>query len=164
MEDKVKRYQASEGRAKQRAFDAIYNDMAGLVHTLAKRPGNKRDDLAQEGFIALAAAADSFDPSLGVPFYNFARQRVRWAISNAERINIRNHTREVYSPLEAPAKTVPNQLDALELDATLDRFTGRDRQVVEMLAAGFSGVEVAARFGISEQRASQIIARIRKGL
>jgi RNA polymerase sigma factor (sigma-70 family) len=164
MEKLVAEYQNATGRQRERLFRQIHDSMVGLVKTIADRPGNSKDDLTQEGLLALHEAALAFDPSLGVPFYNYARQRVRWAISKAQRTNTRNHDREVYSPqsLDGDVVTVPSQLDALVLAEALERFTGRDREVAEMLAAGFSGVDIAERFGISKQRASQIIARIRK--
>ncbi|MCI1018273.1 sigma-70 family RNA polymerase sigma factor [Microbacterium sp. C5A9] len=39
-----------------------------------------RDDLASAGSLALIRAADSFDPTLGVPFGAYATRRVRWAL------------------------------------------------------------------------------------
>ncbi len=41
-----------------------------------------RDDLASAGYFALAAAARSFDPSLGVPFGGFASLRIRGALTD----------------------------------------------------------------------------------
>ena len=160
----IERYQqAKPGRQRDRLFAEIHAGHAGLVGNIAKgRPGDY-GDLCQEGFLALHDAALTFDPSHGVTFYQYARQRIRWAVSKASRPAQRNGEREGFYDGAEPSRPA-GQLDALVLAEALDRFTGRDRQVVEMLAAGFSGVEIAARFGISEQRASQIIARIRKGL
>lgn len=39
-----------------------------------------RDDLASAGSVALIRAADTFDPSLGVPFGAYATDRVKWAL------------------------------------------------------------------------------------
>jgi len=39
-------------------------------------------DLIQEGLIGLCRAAKRFDPSYGVPFHVYARQRVRGSITD----------------------------------------------------------------------------------
>ena len=60
-----------------------------LVSNLAnERAGNRidlRDDLFQEGCLALINAVDSFNPQLGVPFLGYARIVLSHAMSKAAR-------------------------------------------------------------------------------
>ncbi|GAB4098607.1 sigma-70 family RNA polymerase sigma factor [Sinomonas halotolerans] len=50
--------------------------------TCARAPHLPREDLAGAGAVALTAAARSFDPTLGVPFGAYARQRIRGAVAD----------------------------------------------------------------------------------
>jgi len=161
--ERIEAYKAATGRQRDRLFAAIYAEHKALVGKIANtRPGGF-DDLCQVGSLALHDALLAFDPSHGVPFAPFAKQRIRWAIAKAGRPAAR--VKGCEAMYDGPEASTPcNQLDALVLAEALDRFTGRDREVAELLAAGFSGVDIAEHFGISKQRASQIIARIRKGL
>lgn len=60
-----------------------------LVSILAnKRAGNRkdlRDDLFQEGCLALVNAVESYNPQLGVPFYGYAKAVLHHAMSKAAR-------------------------------------------------------------------------------
>lgn len=57
-----------------------------LVRDVSRRATHvSRDDLASAGTVALITAADSFDPSLGVPFGAFARRRILGAFADEMR-------------------------------------------------------------------------------
>jgi len=59
---------------------------AGLIRAYARSPAigwDLRDDLEQEGRLALLEAARSFDPQRGVPFNSWAARIVRARISDA---------------------------------------------------------------------------------
>ena len=60
-----------------------------LVSKLAnERAGNRkdlRDDLFQEGCLALINAIESYNPQLGVPFYGYAKTVLHHAMSKAAR-------------------------------------------------------------------------------
>ncbi|MHA7219388.1 sigma-70 family RNA polymerase sigma factor [Arthrobacter sp. MDT1-48-3] len=59
-----------------------------LVSTLCARATHlSRDDLASVGAIALITSADSFDPTLGVPFGAYARRRITGAFADEMRSN-----------------------------------------------------------------------------
>ena len=51
----------------------------------AKATHLSRDDLASAGAVALITSADSFDPSLGIPFGAFARRRIVGAFADEMR-------------------------------------------------------------------------------
>ena len=57
-----------------------------LVSSLCARATHlSRDDLASVGAIALITSADSFDPTLGVPFGAYARRRITGAFADEMR-------------------------------------------------------------------------------
>jgi RNA polymerase sigma factor for flagellar operon FliA len=59
-----------------------------LVSSLCARVTHlSRDDLASVGTIALITSADSFDPTLGVPFGAYARRRITGAFADEMRSN-----------------------------------------------------------------------------
>ncbi len=59
-----------------------------LVSALCARATHlSRDDLASVGAIALITSADSFDPTLGVPFGAYARRRITGAFADELRSN-----------------------------------------------------------------------------
>lgn len=66
--------------------DQLVNDHLSLVShivrgTLAKVPGHvHRDDLTSAGSMALVQAAQSYDPSRGIPFARYAQARIRGAV------------------------------------------------------------------------------------
>ena len=53
----------------------------------AKATHLSRDDLASAGAVALITSADTFDPSLGIPFGAFARRRIVGAFADEMRSN-----------------------------------------------------------------------------
>ncbi|MDQ1661358.1 MAG: polymerase sigma factor FliA, partial [Blastococcus sp.] len=57
-----------------------------LVNEVARKATHvSRDDLASAGALGLLLAADTYDPSLGVPFGAFARRRILGAIADEMR-------------------------------------------------------------------------------
>ncbi len=59
-----------------------------LVSALCARATHlSRDDLASVGAVALITSADSFDPTLGVPFGAYARRRITGAFADELRSN-----------------------------------------------------------------------------
>ena len=109
-----------------------------LVNDLMSRATHlSRDDLASAGALALITAADSFDPSLGVPFGAFARRRIVGAFADDMRSadwatrTVRKRIRETLATQEA-------------LSASLGR--------------GATIEEIASALGIDRQQAADALA------
>ena len=83
MENDVIRYQQTGADVD---FAPIFEGLRGLIGVLVRDKHGTADDLFQEGCIGLVDAARTFDPARGVPFKAYARKRIRWAISKAERV------------------------------------------------------------------------------
>jgi RNA polymerase sigma factor for flagellar operon FliA len=104
----------------------------------AKARHLSRDDLASAGALAMITAADSFDPTLGVPFGAFARRRIVGAFADEMRANdwaTRSARRRIK--------------ETLVVQETLAAALGRAASVDEVAAAlGVDRAEAAA--GISD--------------
>lgn len=125
--------------------DALVRRHEGLVRTVAagyRGLGVDLDDLSQEGRLALIAAAEAFDPALGVPFANFAADRIRWAcirhLRNTGRvIRIPNHVHDEMGRLRraiAAVEETGGRADPAGLAAWLDWPVGRVEALLPLLA------------------------------
>lgn len=93
-----------------------------------------RDDLAAVGSLALVAAADAFDPTLGVPFGAYARTRIAGAIADDMRSadwasrGTRKRIRETLATQEALSARLGRSVGVQEIaDAMgVDRQTAAD--------------------------------------
>lgn len=85
-----------------------------------------RDDLSSAAMYALAAAARSFDQSLGVPFASFASLRIRGALTDELRSldwasrSVRSKSRTVEQAREALAQSLGRLPTDIEIASTLD--------------------------------------------
>lgn len=106
-----------------------------LVSTLCARATHlSRDDLASVGAIALITSADSFDPTLGVPFGAYARRRITGAFSD-----------ELRSNDWAPRSVRRRMGDTLAAQETLSASLGRMPTTDELaMALGVTRQEVQA--------------------
>lgn len=104
-----------------------------LVSTLCARATHlSRDDLASVGAIALITSANSFDPTLGVPFGAYARRRITGAFADEMRSN------------DWAPRSVRRRIgDTLAAQETLSASLGRKATVDELAATlGVSRQEV----------------------
>jgi len=98
----------------------VVNDM------LLRAPAHvERDDLASAGMLALVQAARAYDPTLGVPFSNYARTRIRGAILDEMRgadwapRSVRSRARDVNRTTEALTARLGRRPAAEEVAAVL---------------------------------------------
>ena len=149
MENDVIRYQQTGADVD---FAPIFEGLRGLIGVLVRDKHGTADDLFQEGCIGLVDAARTFDPARGVPFKAYARKRIRWAISKAERVASRNDEREAYSETGVvEPEHVANQLDRVILAETLDALTEQEREIVLLHAAGFTFEAIGAKLGLTTE-------------
>jgi len=125
--------------------DALVRRHEGLVRTVAvgyRGLGVDLDDLRQEGRLALVAAAEVFDPALGVPFANFAADRIRWACirhlrSTGRVIRIPSHVHDELHRLRtaiAAAEEAGGRADPAGLATRLGWPVGRVDALLPLLA------------------------------
>jgi len=96
-----------------------------------------RDDLAAVGSLALVAAADAFDPDLGVPFGAYARTRINGAIADDMRSSdwasrgTRKRIRETLATQEALSARLGRSVGVQEIADAM----GVDRQTASAAMA-----------------------------
>lgn len=160
MENQVKRFQET---GNDRDFRPIFEGMRGIIGLLvgSNRRG-EADDLFQEGCLGLLDAAKTFDPARGVPFKAYARKRIRWAVSKAERVEITRAERTAYvdTGIVEP-EHVPNQLDRVLLTEHLETLSEVEHQIVLLHAAGFSFDAIAAKLGLTPETTRRKAKKVR---
>lgn len=109
-----------------------------LVSDLCSKASHlSREDLASVGAIALITSAESFDPTLGVPFGAFARRRIVGAFADEMRANdwatrsARRRMKETASVQEMLLTSLGRKPTVAEMAATL----GVERTAVEAALA-----------------------------
>lgn len=141
-----------------------------LVASLAARYAPDeywRLELISEGLCALLEAYDRFDRTRGVGFAAYASFRVRGAMLDLLRREMRHADRVVELEHALSAAVEPEETDyRLELvRAALDRLDQRDRRIIEaILLEGLTQREVAAELGVSPPRINQLYHRALKRL
>lgn len=170
---------AGDTSARQRLIESN----ARWAVTLAKRfrwTGVPLDDLIQEANIALIKAVDTFDPSkqrrlstysARIIIHALLRLRHGASIVSVPKCVPRSHEYQAYlkraMSTDALDEAIPNRppygnLDAEDLrllERALAVLSERDREIVEMLAAGWKPGEVARLFDVTRTRVRQIEAQ-----
>lgn len=138
------------------------------------------EDMEQEGHIALLRAAELWDETRGIEFKTYAcwvlcdqikkaRQRKSRSVAASMRLDPKNidsdgrrMARECVEP-EAPRKendsTEFRDYHAHVKRRMLDVLTHRERDMVEMHCMGLSHRQISAIYGITHQRAQQLVAQ-----
>jgi RNA polymerase sigma factor (sigma-70 family) len=142
------------------------------------------DDLVAAGSVGLMEALHRYDPGRGVSLGDFAYGRIRGAIIDELRREVRLRRRSV-GPAATEVSLDATLSDGAEsvrlLDVTADgsspepvlraelhelveairRLPARERDVLTLHAAGFTLTEIAGRHGCSKARASTLVTRAR---
>lgn len=138
-----------------------------------------RDDLAQEGRMALLKAHQGYDPARGVALDKFLRVRVRQKMLNARRKLTRGLAGDVDPDQVAQVGATPEDLvDAAEraqqaaaseasraaaeaelVEGKLARLNPQQRAVMVGHLAGQSARQLAAELGISRARVRAVLSR-----
>ena len=129
-------------RAARNALVVEHLPLVGfLVNDMARRaPHLSRDDLASAGSLGLLMAADRFDPSQGVPFGAFARQRILGSIAD-----------ELRSADWATRTQRKKIKESLHVQEALSRTLGRTPTVDE----------IAQTLGVERAQAAEALADAR---
>ena len=131
-----------------------------------------RDDLCQEGLMALLKAIMSFDTSRNAKFATFAEvcivNRMRSVRSRQSKVpavceDIDDLNDEVFSESETPESIYMNKEFFSELWHAVDsELSATERQVFDSVIRGASYKETAERLGISEKSVDNAMQRARR--
>jgi RNA polymerase sigma factor for flagellar operon FliA len=109
----------------QLVVDHLHIVGVATAHVASRLTQVSRDDLASAGSLALIRAADTFDPSLGVPFGAYATERVKWALRDELRSmdwaprDIRTRARRTTRVRETLGASLGRTPTASEIAATM---------------------------------------------
>lgn len=153
---------AQRNRLVEQNLDLVHKIAGSLLRAFP--PCFELDDMVQDGAFGLLAAAERYDPSRGVAFRAFAKQRIRGAILDANR---RRHYRNAtHAPLEdAGDRGAPpgydERIDAARMastvDTVLEMLPGRERSVVvRYYGRGATVPQIAKTDGMSPTRVDQV--------
>ena len=163
MEDTVLEFQKATGRTRDRLFAEIHDSMIGLIVQFSKRRTGYEEDLQQAGRIGLLEAATEYDPAVEVPFYPYARKRIRWAIASAARPVTRQHRDESYPGEDLDLAVDSHTEEWVELKNRVNALPEPVRTVALATAEGLTTREIGKRVGLSHARVAQIQLTLREG-
>jgi RNA polymerase sigma factor (sigma-70 family) len=140
----------------------------GLARWVASNCGPLTEDNVAIAYLALCRAATTYKPGANMTWESYARQRVRFAIADARREwygrgvdddRVQTGAAVLHATAtrtyEDPFDQLIDRIDGERAFAALPG-SSRDKQIVLDRASGAPTSEVAARYGISEARVSQI--------
>lgn len=137
--------------------------------------GMDEDDLYQVGCIGLMKAAKKYRPESGEAFSTVAFLWIRSELSSlydhsnrakrqAKVIDLYTQTTENGAIL---AEIIPDNKrfeDDVAVRETIEKLTNKEPVIVSLMAQGYTQLEVAKVLGITHQRVSQRVKKLRRGV
>lgn len=151
-----------------------------LIHRVISQMhlyGDMKEEAYSEGLVAITEAAQTYDPSKGIPVAHWLAKNIRWSLATwiaKQRVNVSLEARPLRLVGDKERDIVPNpsigsRLEAregseeafsrrIELNSLLGRMqellTQDERLVLLYHAAGYKGIEIAKMSGMSPVQVS----------
>ncbi len=157
-----------------------YQVVVNKVLSRIKFPPSCRDDLVQEGNIALLKAFMSYDPSKGVPFSDYAFIVVRNRVLNFLRkekklevpavFNLNDcETVDAFELIPSSALSPEDAMVIAEFKDKLTQFvktslTDEEKSVLSLYFDGMSYREISLKLGIRIKRVDNVLLKVKRKL
>ncbi len=153
------------------SFEKELEKLRSVIIGLTFRfPEQHRDDLAQEGFLGLYSAVQSFDSSRGVPFEAFAVLCIKRRMYSYCNSFIKNDTNYADETEKLESDEVLEE-DILHKALVEDLFSqlkqnlsAMENSVLELYLKDFSYAEISSKLSISEKSIDNAMSRIKAKL
>lgn len=149
-----------------------YTKLIFIKATMYSESDSDRDDLCQEGLMALLKAIMSYDNERNARFSTFAEvcivNKMRSVCARAAKApaiceNIDDVDEEVLSESETPESIYMNKEFFSELRRAVENeLSGTERQVFDMVICGTSYKDTADKLGLSEKSVDNAMQRARR--
>ncbi len=149
-----------------------YKDTVSHYASVFRLSGCEREDLLQEGYIALYAAAMSFEDGRGASFDTYASLCIKRRMNNYATKASRSSHRcvsldETYSDIVAGSDDILSAIEARnELTHLFNRASSElssyEKRIFLLFAEGVKVSEIAKALGVPSKSVENAMARIRK--
>lgn len=117
--------------------------------------GDMKEEAFSEALVSITEAAQTYDPSKGVPVAHWLAKNIRWSLATW----IAKQKATVELPVKTPVRASEEALSArTELNLLLTRMkdllSQDERLVLLYSAAGYKGIEIAKMSGMSPVQVS----------
>lgn len=147
-----------------------------VMRTLREKSLTRLDvsTLISAGMLGYTQALKRYDPSRGVKFKTFAEYRIKGAVLDEVRKMIGDERCKTRRPFKVQEFDFDSLTDGgfthREMESRMDlevfmktvALDARELEVLRCRVEGMNLKEISARFGFSESRASQILARVKR--
>ena len=144
----------------ERLFGEYHARLFGYIHRLCGEP-DLAADIVQEAFVRLyrrGSAPDSVVPWLLTVAMNLLRNS---RSQTARRRELLTAVRDV-EPAESGPDVVVLEEERAKVREALSRLSERDRQLLSLMAGGFTYREMAAACGLNEASVGTLLARAKR--
>lgn len=119
-----------------------------------------KEDLIQEGLIALWRACLFYDAKTGLQFSTYAYPAIRWGIYKAYNTLVKHDSNRVdVETIEAPDKT--DQTELITVLELLQHESSKTKQIVQMTLQGYAQREIAQKLGTTQVQVSRTLKKFR---
>lgn len=166
----LKKAKRGDIEARKELFSLFLPLFLRYVRHVSKLSGADEAELQGEALLTLLRAVEEFEPSRGVPFEAFVKEKVWEALLSFVRREAKRKRRErllsdfvgegLRPPKGLPVSPEEAVLRKVDMEKALEALPEREREViVGLFYKGLTQGEVARRLGVSQSQVSKLKAK-----
>ncbi|MBQ1862536.1 MAG: sigma-70 family RNA polymerase sigma factor [Clostridia bacterium] len=166
--DPVKSNQISSFSFDEQDFANTVKEFSPYIHSVVSSfPERHREDLYQEGLVALNAACRTFDANKNVPYEAYLKICVKRRIIAAYRVMKKNDEtadidlNEISDPVNIEAEIVEREYTEDFFQNLLEKLTDLEKNVLSEYLADKTYAQISEKLGISEKTVDNTLVRIK---